>query len=85
MEKVRKHYRRLYSQHFLNLMGKKLGIERIKEADLELIKHLLGMMQTLSVDYTLFFRTLSHYQGDRSPLLKLGRYHQPLHVTRNDR
>ncbi len=79
MKKVLKHYGRLYSQHFLDLMGKKLGIEQIKEDNLELIKHLLGMMQSLTIDYTLFFRRLSHYQGDREDLLKLGLYHQPLH------
>ena len=84
MERVHQHYGRLYSQHFLQLMGAKLGLTHVQEADLELIKHLLGIMQTLQVDYTLFFRTLSHYQGNREALLKLGLYHQPLHEWLDD-
>jgi uncharacterized protein YdiU (UPF0061 family) len=36
------------------------------------------MLQGLNIDYTLFFRTLSHYNGDRTALLKLGLYHKPM-------
>jgi uncharacterized protein YdiU (UPF0061 family) len=60
-------------------MGKKLGLENVtQENDLDLFKHLLGMLQGLNVDYTLFFRTLSHYDGDRTALLTLGLYHKPM-------
>jgi uncharacterized protein YdiU (UPF0061 family) len=59
-------------------MGKKLGLEEQKEEDSALIEHLLGMMQGLQIDYTLFFRTLSLYDGDRTALLKLGLYHRPM-------
>jgi uncharacterized protein YdiU (UPF0061 family) len=37
------------------------------------------MLESLQVDYTLFFRTLSHYDGNREPLLSLGMYHKPMH------
>jgi uncharacterized protein YdiU (UPF0061 family) len=79
MEKVIAHYGRLYTREYLYRMGRKLGLERVTEADIDLIKHLLGTLQTLQVDYTLFFRALSHYDGDRSALLKLGLYHTPMH------
>ena len=60
-------------------MGKKLGLENVtQEKDLDLFKHLLGMLQGLNIDYTLFFRTLSHYDGDRTALLKTGLYHKPM-------
>ena len=59
-------------------MGKKLGVESVTEEDLALFKHLLGMLQGLNVDYTLFFRTLSRYDGNRKELLKLGLYHKPM-------
>jgi len=79
MEKVLAHYPRLYTQRYIYLMGKKLGLENVtQEKDLELFKHLLGMLQGLNVDYTLFFRTLSHYSGERAELLKLGLYHEPM-------
>jgi len=78
MEKILDHYARLYTERYLYLMGKKIGLDKLQESDLDLFKHLLGMMQGLNIDYTLFFRTLSHYDGDRSSLLKLGLYHKPM-------
>ena len=79
LEKILEHYPRLYTDRYLYLMGKKLGLENVtQEKDLDLFKHLLGMLQGLSIDYTLFFRTLSHYDGDRTALLKTGLYHKPM-------
>ncbi|MFT7823385.1 MAG: protein adenylyltransferase SelO [Sulfurimonas sp.] len=74
-----KHYARLYTEHYLYRMGKKLGLDKLEQEDREFVRHLLGMMQGLSVDYTLFFRTLSRYDGERAELLKTGLYHQPMH------
>ena len=84
LDKLLKHYGRLYSQHFLYLMGRKMGFDKVSDEDFELMKHMLGMLQTLSVDYTLFFRTLSRYRGEREALLKLGMYHQPMHDWLDD-
>jgi len=78
LDKLLEHYGRLYSSHFLYLMGKKLGFDKVTDKDFELMKHMFGMLQSLNVDYTLFFRTLSHYSKDRTPLLKLGLYHTPM-------
>jgi len=79
LEKVLEHYPRLYTQRYLYLMGEKLGLQNVtQEKDLNLFKHLLGMLQGLTIDYTVFFRTLSHYDGDRTALLKLGLYHKPM-------
>lgn len=79
LEKVLAHYPELYTEKYIYLMGQKLGLEDVSvEKDLDLFKHLLGMLQALGIDYTLFFRTLSHYTADREELLKLGLYHQPM-------
>ncbi len=78
MEKILTHYRRLYTEHLMYLMGKKLGLEKQEAKDDELLTHLFGMMQGLTIDYTLFFRTLSRYNGERTALLKLGLYHKPM-------
>ena len=78
LENVLEHYGRLYSRHFLYLMGKKLGLDEVLDEDFDFIKQMLGMLQSLHVDYTLFFRTLSHYDGDREELLKLGLLHTPM-------
>ena len=42
------------------------------------LQHLLGVLQGLEIDYTLFFRTLSHYKGDKADILKLCLYHIPM-------
>jgi uncharacterized protein YdiU (UPF0061 family) len=84
LEKVIDHYGRLYSRHFLYLMGQKAGFDQVTDKDFDHFKHLFGMLQGLTVDYTLFFRTLSHYNGDRTALLKLGLYHKPMNDWLDD-
>jgi uncharacterized protein YdiU (UPF0061 family) len=79
MEKALDGYARIYTEHYLYLMAKKIGLDRRQESDLDLMKQLLGMMQGLSIDYTLFFRTLSRYDGERTALLNLGLYHKLMH------
>ena len=78
LDKVIEHYGRLYSRHFLYLMGKKMGFDEVTDKDFDLMKQMFGMLQSLHVDYTLFFRTLSHYSEDRKALLKLGLLHTPM-------
>jgi len=78
MERVIAHYGRLYSDRYVYIMAQKLGLDRVKEGDRDLIKHLLGTLQGLQVDYTLFFRTLSRYTGERKEILSLGLYHTPM-------
>jgi len=84
MQKVMGHYGKFYTEHYLSLMTKKLGLDEKSDDDLSLIKHLLGVLQGLSIDYTLFFRTLSHYSGDRKALLKIGLYHTPMNDWLDD-
>ncbi len=84
LEKIMGKYSKFYMQHYLLLMSKKFGLDTHSDEDLNLIKHLLGVLQGLSVDYTLFFRTLSRYDGDRKALLKLGLYHTPMNDWLDD-
>jgi uncharacterized protein YdiU (UPF0061 family) len=79
MEKSLVRFGRLYTEHYLSLMGKKLGLDEMRQHDGELITHLLRVLQDLSVDYTVFFRRLSRYAGKRDALLELGLYHKPMH------
>jgi len=78
LEKAMTHYGRLYSRHFLYLMGRKLGLDEVSDNDFDFMKQMFGMLQSLRVDYTLFFRTLSRYNGERKALLKLGLLHTPM-------
>jgi len=80
METVLSGYTVLYEAEYLRLMRAKLGLQTEAAEDSKLVEHLLGALQTLSIDYTCFFQTLSHYTGERSPLLRLGLYHVPLQL-----
>jgi len=58
----------LYPNAYIDVMREKLGLAVKLDEDVELIKELVGTLQDIFVDHTLFFRTLSRYDGDRSPL-----------------
>ena len=78
MEKILSMYEKIYTRYYHYYMCKKLGLEATMEGDPELIDDMLDMLESLQVDYTLFLRTLSHYEGDKAPLLALGLYHKPM-------
>jgi len=58
----------IYPKAYINEMREKLGLLEKRDDDIELIRELVGALQDAYVDHTLFFRTLSHYNGDREPL-----------------
>ena len=78
LESALKYYDEIYIKEYQSLMNKKLGLDSIKKEDTKLVQHLLGVLQSLQVDYTLFFRTLSHYKGDKKDILNLCLYHTPM-------
>ncbi|EIF51443.1 YdiU family protein [Sulfurovum sp. AR] len=80
MEKNLAMFDKIYIRYFHYYMCKKLGFEGTIEGDPELIDDMLDMLEQLHVDYTLFFRTLSHYEGDRKALLSTGLYHEPMNA-----
>lgn len=58
----------IYPDAYMALMRKKLGLVLVLSEDIELIQELVGALQDAYVDYTLFFRTLCHYDGNREAL-----------------
>ena len=80
MEKNLAMYDKIYIRYFHYYMCKKLGLEGTVEGDPELIEDMFDMLEKLHVDYTLFLRTLSHYEGDRESLLSTGLYHEPMNA-----
>lgn len=56
----------VYPDAYIDMMRDKLGLEQKRDDDVELIRELVGTLQDIFVDHTLFFRTLSRYDGDRS-------------------
>jgi len=61
----------LFTQAYMKIMRKKLGLRTEKESDLDLLKWLLSVLMQGQVDYTVFFRALSRYNGDQTPLLNI--------------
>lgn len=80
MEKILAIYDKVYVRYFHYYMCKKLGLEGTVDSDPAMIDDMLDMLESLHVDYTLFFRTLSHYDGDRTALLSTGLYHEPMNA-----
>ena len=78
MERSLVMYDKIYERYLHYYMCKKLGLEATVEGDPELIDDMFDMLELLHVDYTLFMRTLSHYEGDREGLLSTGLYHGPM-------
>ena len=78
MEKSLVMFDKIYLRYLHYYMCKKLGLEGTVEGDPELIDDMYDMLEKLHVDYTLFMRTLSHYDGDREALLATGLYHEPM-------
>jgi len=61
----------LYPDAYIEVMREKLGLVLKLEEDVQLITNLVGTLQDAYVDYTLFFRTLSRYDGERMPLFDI--------------
>lgn len=60
----------LYSDHYVRLMGEKLGLLSMTEDDTRLVGELFGVMQRSKIDYHTFFYRLSLYTiGDRTSTL----------------
>lgn len=78
MEKALESFGELFSQKYMELMRAKLGLNKKHKDDLALVKHLLGVLGSQSLDYTAFFRTLSHYSGDKQALLELCTLQTPI-------
>ncbi|MEJ2468929.1 MAG: YdiU family protein, partial [Campylobacterales bacterium] len=71
MEEKLEEFGPYYSSAYVGLMLEKLGLETREENDIDLLKWLLSVLEQGAVDYTLFFRTLCRYDGDKAPLIDI--------------
>jgi len=58
----------IYPNAYVNVMREKLGLAVKLDEDAKLVEDLVVTLHEAYVDHTLFFRTLSRYDGDREPL-----------------
>lgn len=59
-------------------MFAKMGLHERDEKDTELLKWMLGALQSATIDYTLFFRKLSRYDGNKADILDICVYRSDL-------
>jgi uncharacterized protein YdiU (UPF0061 family) len=60
-----------FTETLLELLKNKLGLDTLPDDESSLFRSLFTTMENGRIDMTPFYRTLSHYEGDRSPLLAL--------------
>jgi uncharacterized protein YdiU (UPF0061 family) len=58
-------FRTLYPQAFAKRMAAKLGFADVQEAHLPLVEGILKLLAADKVDYTIFWRRLSHWVSDQ--------------------
>jgi uncharacterized protein YdiU (UPF0061 family) len=61
----------LYFDKYIDEMRKKLGLYEKLHEDKKLIEILITTLHESYIDYTQFFRILSHYDGDKMPLYEI--------------
>ncbi|MEX2961584.1 YdiU family protein [Microbulbifer sp. TYP-18] len=67
------------TDHYAALMGRKLGLAKPEEGDHKLCADLLQLLAAARADYTLFFRALAHYGGERPPGALINLLPEPHH------
>lgn len=60
-----------FTTRLMELLRAKIGLDGKDENDSDLLRALFSVMENGRIDMTLFFRTLSRYDGNREPLLAL--------------
>ena len=67
-----------YESEYLDIMYKKMGLFTSDDRDIELLKWMLGSLESASIDYTAFFRKLSRYNAEKSDILGICVFRTPL-------
>jgi len=55
-------YEAQFIEEYYKLMSAKLGLETVRDENIEIINQLLGLLQNNQTDYTVFFRRLCNFQ-----------------------
>ncbi|HIC44094.1 MAG TPA: SELO family protein, partial [Sulfurimonas sp.] len=67
-----------YEDVYSKIIYNKLGLQTQEDDDKELYQVMFRALANASIDYTLFFRKLSRYKGDKSDILDICVNRQPL-------
>jgi len=77
-EILQESYWSVYEELYFGTMYAKMGLERRDEDDRVLLARMLKALQNATIDYSLFFRKLSRFDGDKSAILDIAIYREPL-------
>ena len=77
-EKALESFAEIFTQKYMQLMRAKFGFAKEEENDLDHITDLLAILDDFGLDYTAFFRLLSHYNGAKGEFLSLCKEPEPL-------
>lgn len=75
---LNKVYGEVYESEYLTIMYKKMGLYKSYKEDIELLKRMLLSLEKATIDYTAFFRKLSHYNGNQNEILQMATFQIPL-------
>ena len=64
-------YGSTYEEVYSEIMYAKMGLEEEAQNDKELFQWMLGALESATIDYTLFFRKLSSFDGEKSDILDI--------------
>ena len=78
MQEVLDTYGKIFNDAHMQILRDKIGLVLHHDSDKELVYDLFSCMGDYSIDYTYFFRTLSHYEGNREKILSLIAFKKPL-------
>ncbi|QSZ40854.1 YdiU family protein [Sulfurimonas aquatica] len=67
-----------YEDEYLSIMYKKMGLSLKEDKDILLFKHMLRALEAARIDFTLFFRKLSRYDGKHKSILDIATFQEPL-------
>ena len=68
----------VYEREYTQLMYARMGLYEKDEKDLDMLKWMLGTLESSVIDYNLFFRKLSVYKGEQSEILDISIYTEDL-------
>ncbi|MEA3369988.1 MAG: protein adenylyltransferase SelO family protein, partial [Campylobacterota bacterium] len=71
-------FKSTFENVYSEIMYDKMGLEREDEDDRVLFQKMLSALENAKIDYTMFFRKLSRFDGDKSKILDIAIHREPL-------
>lgn len=67
LEEVLSTYEKIFWDHYYSMMGKKLGLDKVRKEEKELISEFEKVLSEIQPDMTIFYRLLAHVPAEGTP------------------